>query len=56
MQSGAMGNGAMMSSDHMSMADKKMMKKCGAMSHDMMMKNKRCMKMMKMHPGMMSGG
>ena len=39
----------------MSMADKKMMAKCNGMSHDMMMKNKGCMKMMKMHPDMMKG-
>ena len=37
----------------MSMAQKKTMNKCNAMSHDMMMKNKSCMKMMKMHPDMM---
>ena len=37
----------------MSRADTKMMKSCHAMSHDMMMKNKGCMKMMKMHPDMM---
>ena len=49
----------MMSSDKgmkMSAADKKMMAKCNGMSHDMMMKNKGCMKMMKMHPDMMKGG
>ncbi len=40
----------------MSMADKKMMAKCNAMTHEMMMKNKSCMKMMKMHPDMMKGG
>ena len=40
----------------MSMAQKRMMTKCNAMSHDMMMKNKSCMKMMKMHPDMMKGG
>jgi hypothetical protein len=39
----------------MSMADKKKMAKCNAMSHDMMMKNAGCMKMMKMHPDMMKG-
>lgn len=37
----------------MSMAQKKMMTKCKAMSNEMMMKNKGCMKMMKMHPEMM---
>jgi hypothetical protein len=39
-----------MSAKHM-----RMMKSCQAMDHDMMMKNKRCMKMMKMHPDMMKG-
>ena len=49
---------AMMSSDShmkMSMKDKHMMTKCQGMDHDMMMKNKGCMKMMKMHPDMMQG-
>lgn len=58
-------NGAMMKKDgmmssgsgmKMSMSDKKMMKKCNGMSHDMMMKSKGCMKMMKMHPDMMPSG
>ena len=40
---------------HMTMSQKRTMKKCGAMSHDMMMKNAGCMKMMKMHPEMMNG-
>ena len=40
----------------MSVADKRMMAKCNAMTHDMMMKNKTCMKIMKMHPDMMKGG
>ena len=58
MSDGAMKKDAMMSSDSkmkMSMADKKMMAKCNGMSHAMMMKNKTCMKMMKMHPDMMKG-
>lgn len=37
----------------MSKADTKMMKSCHAMSHEVMMKKKGCMKMMKMHPDMM---
>ena len=40
----------------MSSKDMKMMKSCQAMDHDKMMANKGCMKMMKMHPDMMSGG
>ena len=62
MQNDSMSKGAMssdegmMSGKKMSMADKKMMAKCNGMSHDMMMKNKGCMKMMKMHPDMMKGG
>ena len=57
MESGMKKDG-MMSGDHMkmSMKNKKMMTKCQGMSHDMMMKNKSCMKMMKMHPDMMKGG
>lgn len=48
----------MMSGSHMkmSMKDKKMMAKCNGMSHNMMMKNAGCMKMMKMHPDMMKTG
>ena len=38
----------------MSHHDMKMMKSCQAMDHDKMMANKGCMKMMKMHPDMMS--
>jgi hypothetical protein len=38
---------------HMSTHDTMMMKKCQGMDHDMMMKNKSCKKMMKMHPDMM---
>ena len=52
MSSGSMSSG----SKKMSMADKKMMTKCKGMSHDMMMKDKSCAKMMKMHPDMMQGG
>ena len=48
----AMKSGAM--SKPMSKHDMKMMKSCQAMDHDKMMANKGCMKMMKMHPGMMS--
>lgn len=46
----AMPDGAMpkMSAKHM-----KMMQSCKAMDHEMMMKNKGCMKMMKKHPDMM---
>ena len=58
MESGSMKKDGMMSGDHMkmSMKDKKMMSKCQGMDHGMMMKNKSCMKMMKMHPDMMKGG
>ena len=58
MQSDSMKKGEMSSDKGMNMsaADKKMMAKCQGMSHDMMMKNKGCMKMMKMHPDMMKGG
>lgn len=52
MSSGSMKSGSM----KMSAKDKKMMTKCQGMSNDMMMKNKSCMKMTKMHPGMMSNG
>ena len=40
----------------MSAADHKKMDACGAMSHDKMMKNAGCKKMMKMHPDMMKSG
>lgn len=56
MSKGSMSSDHMMSGKKMSAADKKMMAKCQGMSHDMMMKNKGCMKMMKMHPDMMKGG
>ena len=51
-------DGMMSSGSHMkmSMKDKKMTAKCQGMSHDMMMKNAGCMKMMKMHPDMMKTG
>ena len=52
MSSGSMSTGAM---SKMSKSDMKMMDKCKGMDHDMMMKNKTCAKMMKMHPDMMSG-
>lgn len=45
-----------MSSDKgmkMSAADMRMMKSCKRMSHDKMMKNQKCMDMMRMHPDMM---
>ena len=37
----------------MSAAETKQMKSCNAMSHEKMMKNAGCVKMMKMHPDMM---
>ncbi|MGH6676054.1 MAG: hypothetical protein ACRECE_07530, partial [Xanthobacteraceae bacterium] len=37
----------------MSKRDMAMMKKCQSMSHTAMMKNKKCMAMMKKHPSMM---
>ena len=52
MASDHMKSGAMMK---MSGADTRKMKSCGAMSHDMMMKNAGCMRMMKKHPDMMKG-
>jgi hypothetical protein len=57
MSNDSMSKGATMSDSKMkmSMADKKMMTKCQGMGHDMMMKDKGCMKMMKMHPDMMKG-
>ena len=54
-----MEKGGMMSSGSsmkMFKMDQKKMTKCNAMSHDMMMKNAGCTKMMKMHPDMMKGG
>ena len=54
-----MANGDAMSSGHMmkmSASQKRMMAKCTKMSHEKMMKNNSCMKMMKMHPDMMKGG
>ena len=59
MSNDSMKKDGMMSSDphmKMSMKNKKMMAKCNGMSHDMMMKNAGCMKMMKMHPDMMKDG
>jgi hypothetical protein len=50
MMKGGMKSDSMMK---MSAADTRKMHKCNAMSHDMMMKNAGCMKMMKMHPDMM---
>jgi hypothetical protein len=52
----AMANGAMGSAPmKMTPKETKKMTNCKAMSHDMMMKNAGCMKLMKMHPDMMSG-
>ena len=57
MQSGSMQNGAMGDSGmKMTAAQTRQMKKCQAMTSDMMAKNKTCAKMMKMHPEMMSSG
>ena len=38
---------------HMSKTQMNTMHRCQSMSHDMMMKNHKCMMMMKMHPDMM---
>lgn len=54
---GVFAQDAAMKSDsmaHMSKSQMKMMDKCKAMDHDMMMKNKSCMAMMKKHPDMMN--
>ena len=50
-----MKSGSMMAGDDMKMSKTQMMamKKCHGMSHRMMMKNKKCVSMMKMHPDMM---
>lgn len=59
MQNGSMmaghEKGMMSSSGDMKMTKSQMasMKRCNAMSHSMMMKNKKCVAMMKMHPDMM---
>ena len=50
MMKDGMKSGSMMK---MSAADTEKMKACNAMSHDKMMKNAGCAKMMKMHPDMM---
>lgn len=55
-QDAMMKSGSMMHSGSMmkmSKADTKKMKMCSAMSHDRMMKNHSCAKMMKMHSDMM---
>jgi hypothetical protein len=44
-----------MSSSGMTKSQMATMKKCQAMSSDMMMKNKKCASMAKMHPEMMQG-
>jgi hypothetical protein len=49
-----MSTGGAMSRGQMSKADMATLKHCQAMSHDMMMKNAKCMKLMKMHPDMMN--
>ena len=49
MKDGAKPHGEMKMSD----AEMKKMKACNAMSHEMMMKDSDCVKMMKMHPDMM---
>ena len=58
MPSGSMSSGSMSSEGDMKMtpADMKMMKSCKAMSHSRMMKNAKCMEMMRMHPDMMKSG
>ena len=50
MMKDGMKSGSMMK---MSAADTRRMKACHAMSHARMMKNTRCVAMMKAHPGMM---
>ena len=50
MASGQMKSGSMMK---MSAADTRKMKACNAMSHDKMMKNAGCARMMKAYPDMM---
>ena len=50
MMKDGMKSGSMMK---MSAADTKKMKSCNAMSHDRMIKNAGCARMMKMHPDMM---
>jgi hypothetical protein len=40
---------------HMSSAEARQMRACKAMSHDRMMRNARCTRMMRMHPDMMGG-
>lgn len=54
---GAMAQGGMAkgSMSHMSAADARMMNSCKAMSHEAMMKNRNCARMMRMHPDMMKG-
>jgi hypothetical protein len=54
MSTGGMSSGDAMSTSKMSKADMATMKRCQAMSHDVMMKDSKCMKMMKMHPEMMN--
>lgn len=59
---GAMANDGMMKDSmhaqpamHMSAADTRRMRSCQAMSHDRMMRNPGCARMMRMHPDMMHG-
>lgn len=56
-QNSMMGSGGMQPGG-MKMTKSQMasMNRCKKMSHHMMMKNRTCMKMMKMHPEMMRGG
>ncbi len=54
MSTGATSNSGDMTTRSMSKADMATIKRCKAMSNDMMMKDTKCMKMMKMHPNMMT--
>lgn len=53
---GAMASKDKMMGKKMSKSQMAMMNKCKGMAHEMMMKNRSCAKMMKMHPEMMSNG
>lgn len=56
-QNGMMGSAGMHPGGmKMTKAQMASMNRCKKMSHHMMMKNRTCMKMMKMHPDMMHGG
>lgn len=56
MNSASMAPSGSMAPGTMSKSQMAAMKKCQAMSSDMMMKNKKCASMAKMHPEMMQGG